>query len=103
MAVPLLSGGGTRLKILEAMASGLPVVSTTVGAEGLEVTHGQNILLAEVDEMANASTSLISNPGKVLSMAGEARRLVCEVYDWERIGERCIAAVKQFVQASGQR
>jgi glycosyltransferase involved in cell wall biosynthesis len=101
MAVPLLSGGGTRLKILEAMASGLPVVSTTVGAEGLEVTHGRNIILAEVDEMASAITSLASNPGQMHSMAGDARRLVCDVYDWERIGELCIAAVKQFVQASG--
>jgi glycosyltransferase involved in cell wall biosynthesis len=84
------------------MASGLPVVSTTVGAEGLEVIHGRNIILAEVDEMANAITSLVSNPGQMLSMAGEARRLVCEVYDWERIGELCIAAVKQFVQEPGR-
>ncbi len=44
---PIVSGGGTRLKILEAMALGTPVVSTSKGAEGLEITHGQDILIAD--------------------------------------------------------
>ena len=45
--VPLRIGGGTRLKIYEAMAAGAPVVSTAIGAEGLDVAHGENIFLAD--------------------------------------------------------
>ena len=48
--MPLRSGGGTRLKILEAMAMGRPVISTALGAEGLDIVPGENILLAETAE-----------------------------------------------------
>ena len=50
MAVPLRLGGGTRLKIMESMASALPIVSTTVGAEGTGVTNGEQLLLADTPQ-----------------------------------------------------
>jgi glycosyltransferase involved in cell wall biosynthesis len=60
--VPLLSGGGTRIKILEAFAYGVPVISTTVGAEGLEITPGQDILIADVSEdFARDVVALLAN------------------------------------------
>jgi sugar transferase (PEP-CTERM/EpsH1 system associated) len=83
VVVPLRSGAGTRLKILEAMAMQRPVVSTTQGAEGLEVTHGMNILLADTpDDFANHVCALLSNRllGDRLGRAG--RRLVETTYDW---------------------
>lgn len=60
MAVPLRIGGGTRLKIFEAMAAEIPVVSTTIGAEGLAVTHGRHALIAdEADDFASAIVKVL--------------------------------------------
>src|SRR6185503_1631121 len=62
---PLLSGSGTRLKIVEAWAAGVPVVSTTVGAEGLPARHGGNILLADDPaSFAAAVSSLLDSPAE---------------------------------------
>lgn len=85
--VPLRSGGGTRLKILEAMALGTPVVSTTVGAEGLDVIDGVHLLLADSPQaMADAVGRLIEDPPLAASLAVRARRLVEQRYDWPLIG-----------------
>jgi sugar transferase (PEP-CTERM/EpsH1 system associated) len=93
LVVPLRSGGGTRLKILEAMAMGRPVVSTHQGAEGLEVTDGVDILLADTPEQfAQCVCALILEPqlGKRLGAAG--RHLAETKYDW-RI---CLNRLKDF-------
>jgi len=80
--VPLRLGGGTRLKIIEAMAMGLPVVSTRVGAEGLAVQDGENILLAdEPSEFAQAILKLLDQPSLRQSL-GEKGREVAKRYDW---------------------
>jgi glycosyltransferase involved in cell wall biosynthesis len=100
LVVPLRSGGGTRLKILEAMAMGRPVISTTQGAEGLKVTNGVNILLADTPEdFARHISALISDPqlGKRLGFAG--RRLVEENYDWKT----CLKRLEDFYRALLQR
>jgi polysaccharide biosynthesis protein PslH len=84
--VPLRAGGGSRLKILEAMALGRPVVSTTVGAEGINVRHGENILLADDDrEFAAAILKVMSDDVLRRKLIRNARRLVEEQYDWETI------------------
>lgn len=71
--VPLLHGGGTRLKILEAMALNTPVIATTKGAEGLEVTDGQEILIAdEPDHFASQVVSVLRNPELGDKLAGHA-------------------------------
>ena len=81
--VPLRSGGGTRLKILEAMAMGRPVVSTTVGAEGIEATSGVDILLADqADSFARQIWALLSYPEAADRIAQAGRKLVTETYDW---------------------
>jgi glycosyltransferase involved in cell wall biosynthesis len=67
--VPLLSGSGTRLKIIEAWAAGTPVVSTSVGAEGLPARNGDNILLADSPE------SFISSVTLLLQSLGERKRI----------------------------
>lgn len=89
MIVPLRSGGGTRLKILEAMAAGLPVVSTTIGAEGLAVSDGETILLAdEPNDFREAIETLVSQPDVVQTMRLAGRRLVESRYDWSTIADR---------------
>jgi polysaccharide biosynthesis protein PslH len=85
--VPLRVGGGTRLKILEAMAAGVPVVSSALGAEGLAVFPGENILIAGSDQEWLAHLEALSDDSSLwtrLSAAGAA--LARERYDWEILG-----------------
>jgi glycosyltransferase involved in cell wall biosynthesis len=85
--VPLRTGGGTRLKILEAMAAGVPVVSTTFGAEGLLVSPGANILIADRDgDWLPHLDALVRRSGLWDSLARAGRDLVKSRYDWEAIG-----------------
>lgn len=89
--VPLRTGAGTRLKILEAMAAGVPVVSTPLGAEGLEVTRDENILLADPDDAdgwVNRIVSLANSADLRQKLAAAALRLVQSRYDWEILGAK---------------
>ena len=87
--VPLRIGGGSRLKILEAMAMGRAIVSTTVGAEGLEVTHGRNLLLADdPDAFATSVVALLRDPVRCRQLATEGRRLVELKYGWDSLAVR---------------
>ena len=86
--VPLRIGGGTRLKIFEAMAMGKAVVSTTVGAEGLPVTDGQDILIADTpDGFAEAVVRVMRDDALRGRLESAARRLVVERYDWAAVAE----------------
>ncbi len=93
--VPIRQGGGTRLKILEAMALGTPVVATSKGAEGLSVTPNQDILIAdEPAEFAAQVVRLLRDPGLRQRLVTSARRLVEQHYDWTPIGQRFVDLVE---------
>jgi glycosyltransferase involved in cell wall biosynthesis len=84
--VPLRIGGGTRLKIFEAMSMGKAVVSTGVGAEGLPVTNGEDIVIAnEPARFAQAVVGLIRDAEARQRLEHAARRLVVEHYDWSAV------------------
>jgi sugar transferase (PEP-CTERM/EpsH1 system associated) len=84
--VPLRIGGGTRIKIFEAMAMGKAVVSTSIGAEGLPVTHGENILLADQPEdFAETVVRLLSNANEQNRIGTAARQLVEHHYSWAAV------------------
>jgi len=84
---PLKSGSGTRLKILEAMSYGTPVVSTSIGAEGIQYEEGTNILIADSDsEFAHAVLRLIKEEDLAYSISENARKFVELNYSWEAIG-----------------
>jgi len=88
LAVPLRHGAGTRIKILEAMASGLPVVTTSKGCEGLEVASGEHLLVADTPQaFAAACLQLLAEPRRAADIACRARKLVEERYSWELQGE----------------
>lgn len=83
--VPLRVGGGTRLKIYEAMAMGKPVISTTIGAEGLPVADGKDLLIADEPEaFAGAVVRLLSDARLAGRIGRQARATVCTNHGWER-------------------
>ncbi len=87
--VPLRVGSGSRLKILESMAAGVPVISTTLGAEGLEVREGENIFLADEQEaIARRVLQLYFDTYLRREMAIAGQELVRRRYDWSAIGSR---------------
>jgi glycosyltransferase involved in cell wall biosynthesis len=101
---PILWGGGTRLKILEAMALGTPVVATSKAAEGLDVTHGLDILIAnEPAEFADQVVRLLRDPNLRDVLARNGRALVEERYDWQAIGQRFVDLVEKVALERGSR
>jgi polysaccharide biosynthesis protein PslH len=96
---PILEGGGTRLKILDAMAMGKPMVSTTIGCEGLRVTHGENILVADTPrEFSNRLVQLFENEDLRRQIGAAGRALVEREYCWERIGQQLEKAYQRARQ-----
>lgn len=92
--VPLRVGGGTRLKILEAMALGTPVISTSKGAEGLEVSHEKNVLIADnPNDFAQAVLRVLKDKTLRTKLSANGRRLVEERYSWEM----CTSQLEQLL------
>ena len=87
--VPLLAGGGTRLKILEALAMARPVVSTRLGAEGFPVVDGQHLALADTaEDFAGRCLDLLGQPAEAAAMGLAGRAFVETRYSWERVVPR---------------
>ena len=82
LVVPLLSGGGVRVKILEAMARGVPVVTTSLGCEGLAVQHNVHVLIADTpEEFSTACLRIMQEPELAKSLMENALELVKDLYD----------------------
>ncbi len=94
--VPLRIGGGTRLKIFEAMSMAKAVVSTKIGAEGLPITHDEHVWIAdEPQEFARAVVTLLRDADLQRRLAGAARALVLERYDWSAVAGQLEEALVQ--------
>jgi glycosyltransferase involved in cell wall biosynthesis len=95
--VPLLSGSGVRVKILEAMARGVPVVSTTIGADGLDLEDGVHLLIADTPAaFAEAVSYLLDHPDRAWVMAAAGRERILERYDWRRCCRPLLDAYRQL-------
>ena len=104
--VPLRAGGGTRLKIFEALAMARPVVSTTVGAEGLGIGHGRHYTCADDPRaFADAVVGLLRDPQRRAALGAAGRHLVETCYSWPTIGrafeQRCEEVVAEHAYSRG--
>jgi polysaccharide biosynthesis protein PslH len=90
--VPLRIGGGTRVKIYEMMAMGVPVVSTAIGAEGLPIRHGEHLLIADTaDEQFSAICAFLTHQARTDLLAANALRQVREHCSWDAAAECFLA------------
>ncbi|GAB4207664.1 MAG: glycosyltransferase family 4 protein [Roseiflexaceae bacterium] len=86
LIVPLRSGGGMRVKILEALARGIPIVSTTIGYEGIDLVPGEHLLVADTpEEFAAAVLRLLDDPALGARIAAAGRQRALERYDWRAV------------------
>jgi len=96
--IPLRVGSGTRIKAFEAMALGLPVVSTTLGVEGLDLTPGEHYARADTaEDFAAGVLAALDDPARGTAMASAARRLIEERFSWAQVARQfeaiCLAAL----------
>lgn len=99
--VPLRLGSGTRLKILEALAANRPVVSTTLGAEGLHLESGHDLLRADTPaEFADAVVTLLECPDDARALAAHGQETVRRLYSWDTIGTTLQQILRQIVANS---
>lgn len=101
LVVPLHSGGGMRIKILEGMALGKCVITTSIGAEGIQVLHGHDIVIADTDQaFTSALIELLSNPERVKQIGLEAKRNVMQHYVWEKKINELVAFYDKITRPS---
>jgi glycosyltransferase involved in cell wall biosynthesis len=97
---PILDGGGSRLKLLDAMAMGKAIVSTTVGAEGLRYQAGKHMIIADDPQyFADSVVTLMEDSALRATLAASARNLAIEEYSWQVIGNNLASA---YAEASGR-
>lgn len=103
LIVPLLSGSGVRIKILEGMSYAKPIITTSIGAEGIDVTDKQNILLADTPEaFLDAVSHCMVHPEQCRRMGEAARAFVCQAHDERRIAERLSAFYQSLLSTKNQ-
>ncbi|MDO9234428.1 MAG: glycosyltransferase family 4 protein [Aquabacterium sp.] len=96
--VPLRIGGGTRLKILDALSMGKAIISTSVGCEGLAVEDGQTIVIADTPEtFSQAIVRVLNNPDEARAIGQRGRTLVEQRYDWAAVAKGLMAIYAQTV------
>ena len=102
LVVPMRAGSGMRVKILEAMARGVPVVSTTVGCEGIDVEPGRHLLVADApDAFADAVIQVLKDDRLAQSLSRAARSLVLDRYDVPAVSSLVLTAVRSTLTIPG--
>lgn len=98
---PILTGSGMRFKLVEAMAMGVPVITTSLGAEGLKIVDGVNAVLANsTDSFAEAVIQLLKNPKKAAEIGNNARSIVLKTYVWKNIVKNLEKHLNMLIQRS---
>lgn len=101
LVVPLLSGGGVRIKVFRAMALGKAIVSTSVGVEGINVTNSRDVLIADnAKEMAKQVIQLVNHPQQTLQLGQNARQLVEEQYNQSKMIGELLQVYQNLIEKS---
>jgi len=87
---PVVSGGGTNIKMLEYLASGLPVITTSFGARGLRIQNNKHVLISNIDEFPEKIEELILNKKRRMGLSEEGRKVTVKHYDWKVIAKKAI-------------
>lgn len=99
---PVYDGGGTRLKVLTALGQGMPLVSTTVGCEGIDVIPETHVLIGDTPEVFAAQVGrLFDDPALRQRLATNGRRLIEERYSWDTLAERLLAVYDRVASSRG--
>lgn len=93
---PMLGGSGTNIKMLDYFAAGIPVISTEIGARGLDVKDGEHLLIRPVGEMASAIQQLLTQPELANRLAEVARLHVEQNFDWQQITNNTLTNISQL-------
>jgi len=102
--IPLRIGSGVRIKLLELMALGMAVVSTSIGAEGIEVEDGKHLLLADrAEDFADQIVRLASSPTLCMKLGENAREFVAQRYTWDLAGEKLMGAYRTILEGYADR
>ncbi|MCH7951352.1 glycosyltransferase [Patescibacteria group bacterium] len=100
LLAPIRSGRGTKYKILEAMASGTPVVATSLGIEGIKAVNGTHVLIADDAEgLAEKTIEILSNQEKAKGIAEAAKKLILKHYNWKKISRELDRIYRQLGKA----
>jgi glycosyltransferase involved in cell wall biosynthesis len=95
---PIRDGGGTRIKVFDALAQGVPLVASTIGAEGIDVVDGRDLLIADTPEaFAGALGRIFDDPALAQRLAANGRALVEERYSWDALARALIGAYERAV------
>ncbi len=101
---PIKSGSGTKLKVLNALSMAKPVVTTSIGAEGIEVKDGEHLLIADDPEIfAKRTIELLRNPELAMKLGENGRKLMIEKYDWDIIGQKMLRVYEELVALKKQK
>ena len=98
MLVPLWSGSGLRIKLVEGLAYGKPIITTTIGAEGIPYTKNKELLIADTnEEFVDAIVDLLSNSGKKQQLQINARLLAESHFDYQQLASQLILFYSQLI------
>ncbi len=99
LVAPIRSGGGSRTKFFEAMACGLPIVTTPSGIEGIEAENNKHaVVIEDFDELAERTVQLLNNPNKLSKIGKNGRNLIKDKYSWKDSAEKLLKIYQEFCQ-----
>ena len=100
---PIRYGSGTRLKLFEAFAAGLPVVSSSLGAEGIEYVAGEHLLIADTAaDQAGAVMDLLEDDALARQLGLSGRGLAIERYDWVELGRELVDVYTELIEITSR-
>lgn len=95
---PMLSGSGTNIKMLEYFASGIPTITTPMGARGIEIVNGKHAIVSDLENFPYHITELLNNEDLRRKLGENARKLAEEKYDWKKIAERANRIIERIAE-----